>query len=194
MLGMDICSDYTGIIPALIGLTMYRPVLGTESWVSIQINSNSLLPGLRQIIEPIHGASQVGLMVKNSHASAGDMRDTGLIPVSGRSPGEGHGSTLQCSCLENSMDRGAWRATGHRVTKSQTWLKWLSPHAHAYSMGFLSDSESASNAGYIPALIWSLWEEGMATHSSISSSSGIIALGPRGHREARGQLQGERRK
>ena len=42
------------------------------------------------------------------------------IPGSGRSPGGGHGNPLQYSCLENSMDRGAWRATVHRVTKSQT--------------------------------------------------------------------------
>ena len=44
--------------------------------------------------------------------------------------GDGHGSTLQHSCLENPMDRGAWRATVHRVTKSWTWLKWLSRYAH----------------------------------------------------------------
>jgi len=52
--------------------------------------------------------------------------DTGSIPGSGRSPGEGNGNTLQYFQLENPMDRGAWRATVHRVTKSQTWLKQLS--------------------------------------------------------------------
>ena len=46
----------------------------------------------------------------------------GLIPGLGRSPGEGNGNPLQYSCLENSMDRGAWRATMHGVTKSWTWL------------------------------------------------------------------------
>ena len=46
--------------------------------------------------------------------------DPGLIPGSGRSPGEGNGSPLQYSCLENSMDRGAWRAIVHGVAKSQT--------------------------------------------------------------------------
>ena len=50
-------------------------------------------------------------MVKNLPASAGDIRDTGLTPGSGRSSGEGNGNLLQYSCLENSMDRGAWRAT-----------------------------------------------------------------------------------
>ena len=51
-----------------------------------------------------------------------------LIPGLGRSPGEGNGNPLQYSCLENLMDRGAWRATVHGVTKSQTQLKWLSMH------------------------------------------------------------------
>ena len=54
-------------------------------------------------------------MVKNPPANAGDMD---LIPGLGRSLGEGNGSPLQCSCLENPMDRGAWRATVHEVAKS----------------------------------------------------------------------------
>ena len=57
-------------------------------------------------------------MVKNPSADAGDMRDVGLIPQSGRPPGEGNGNSLQHSCLENPMDRGAWQATVHRVTES----------------------------------------------------------------------------
>jgi len=59
-------------------------------------------------------------VVKNPPANAGDLRDMGLIPGSGRSPGEGHGNPLQYSCLENPMDRGAWRATDHRFAKSDT--------------------------------------------------------------------------
>ena len=55
----------------------------------------------------IREASQVVLMVKNLPASAGDVRDVGLIPGSGRSPGGGHGNPLQYSCLENPMDRAA---------------------------------------------------------------------------------------
>ena len=58
------------------------------------------------------------LVVKNVPASAGDVRDTGSIPGSGRSPGEGNGSPIQCSCLENPMDRGALRATVHGVAES----------------------------------------------------------------------------
>ena len=56
-------------------------------------------------------ASQVTLVVKNSPANAGDIRDTNLIPGSGRAPGGRHGNPLQYSCLENPMDRGAWQAT-----------------------------------------------------------------------------------
>ena len=71
-------------------------------------------------------ASQVTLVVKNPPSNAGDLRDVGLIPGSGRSPGGGRGSPLQCSCLGNPMRRSAWQATVHRVAKSQTWLKRLS--------------------------------------------------------------------
>jgi len=56
---------------------------------------------------------------KESACNAGVL---GLIPGSGRSPGEGNGNPLQCSCLQNSMDRGAWLATVQGVTKSWTWL------------------------------------------------------------------------
>ena len=67
---------------------------------------------------PLSGASQVALVVKNLPANAGDVRDESSIPGLGRSPGEGNGNPLQYSCVENPMDRGAWRAivTGsHRV-------------------------------------------------------------------------------
>ena len=66
---------------------------------------------------------------KNLSANAGDARDTGSIPGLGRSPGGGHGNSLQYSCLESLMDRGARQATVHRVAQSRTWLKWLSTHA-----------------------------------------------------------------
>ena len=58
-------------------------------------------------------------MVKTLPANAGDL---GSIPGSGRSPGEGNGSSLQYSCLGNLMDRGTWQATVHGVAKSQTQL------------------------------------------------------------------------
>ena len=75
-----------------------------------------------------HMASQVVLVVKNLIASAGDIRDTGLIPGLGRSLGEEHGNLLQYSCLENPRDRGAWQATVDRVTKNRRGLKYLSMH------------------------------------------------------------------
>ena len=61
-----------------------------------------------------------GAVVKNPLANAGDTRDVGLIPGLGRSLGVGNGNLLQYSCLENSMDRGAWQSTVHGVAKSQT--------------------------------------------------------------------------
>ena len=64
--------------------------------------------------------SYVVLVVKKLPANAGDLKDTGSVPGLERSPGEGRGHPLQYSCLEDPMDRGAWRARIHRVTKSQT--------------------------------------------------------------------------
>ena len=69
-------------------------------------------------------------MVKNLPTN-GDTIDAGLIPRSGRSPGGGHDNPVQYSCLENPMDREAWQATVHRVTKSQTQLKHLSTQHNA---------------------------------------------------------------
>ena len=64
-------------------------------------------------------------VVKNPPANAGDVRDAGSISGSRRSPGEGNGNPYQYSCLGNPVDRGAWQATTHEVTKSQTQLKQL---------------------------------------------------------------------
>ena len=65
-------------------------------------------------------ASQVVLVVKYPPANVGDVRDVSSIPGLGRSPGAGHGNPLQYSCLENLVNRGAWQATVHGVTKSPT--------------------------------------------------------------------------
>ena len=69
------------------------------------------------VIQPSF-SPQVALVVKNPPTNAGDARDVGSIPGSGRSPGGGYGSPLQYSCLENSMDRGTWLTTVHEVAKS----------------------------------------------------------------------------
>ena len=66
-------------------------------------------------------ASQVVLLVKNPPTNAGDIRDAGLIPGLGRSPGGGHDNALQYSCLENPTDRGVWGAMLHSVTSSTCW-------------------------------------------------------------------------
>ena len=90
-------------------------------WIILRCNKCHLM---------FYRASQVALVVKNPPANTGDIRDAGLIPGSGRVPGGGYGNPLQYSCLENSMDRGAWWVTVHWVAKSQTWLKQLSMQAH----------------------------------------------------------------
>ena len=73
------------------------------------------------------GASQVVLVVQKP-VNAGDLRDAGSTPGSGGSLGRGHENPLQCSCLENPMDRGAWLAAVHGVTKNRTQLS--NEHSH----------------------------------------------------------------
>ena len=87
-------------------------------------------------------ASQVALVVKNPTANTGDVRDMGLIPALGRSPGGGHDNPLQYSCLENPMDREARPAKVYRLTKSQTWLKQRSTQAR-------TDQNIASSQSFI---------------------------------------------
>ena len=82
-------------------------------WIYIYICGFSIL---------FHRAFQVMLVVKTLPTNAGYIRDTGLIPGSGTSPGEGNGKPLQYACQENPMDRGAWWATVHGVAKNQTRL------------------------------------------------------------------------
>ena len=101
-------------------------------------------------------------MVKNPPVSAEEIKDTGLIPGSGRSPGEGNGNPLQYSCLGNLMDWGAWKATVHGITKSCTWLKQLSTHPREAADGpttvlhpqRTSLSLSASWAKYVHLSPW----------------------------------------
>ena len=71
-------------------------------------------------------------------ASASNVGDPGSIPGSGRSPGEGNGTPLQYSCLESPMDRGAWRATVHRVAKSRTRLSDFTSLHRSYTASVTS--------------------------------------------------------
>ena len=79
-------------------------------------------------------AFQVVLVVKNLPANAGDVRDEGSIPRSGRTPGIGNGNPLRYSCLENSMDRGTWQATVHGVAKELASNDCICTHTHTCSM------------------------------------------------------------
>ena len=80
---------------------------------------------------------------KESACNAGDLCS---IPGLGRSPGGGYGNPFQYSCLESSIDRGAWQATVNRVTNSQTQLKWLCTHAH-----ILTDFRGGTVVKNVPA-------------------------------------------
>ena len=81
------------------------------------------------------------LVVKNSPANAGNIRDAGSVPRSGRSLGGGRGNPLQCSCLENSVARGACRAAVHGISKSQTQLKQLSTNMGTNSLSCNKDDQ-----------------------------------------------------
>ena len=107
---------------------------GTQAFVwvapTVQNTFHPSLPGripptFSTLMVPLHGLEKTvvypgfpgGSVLRNPPASPGDTGDMGLIPGLERSPGEKHDNPLQYSCLENPMDRGAWRATVHRVTK-----------------------------------------------------------------------------
>ena len=94
----------------------------------IQQNNEDLSEILERIYKD-YRASPVAQTVKNLPANAGD---TGLIPGSGRSPGERSGNPLQYSCLENPMDREAWWATVHGVTKESDSIEWLTLSLSVY--------------------------------------------------------------
>ena len=97
-----------------------------SSWKLSQLNSpSSLLRTFKSLFGSISvfpRASQVAIVGKNPPANAGDVRDAGLIPGLGRFPGGGNGNPLQYPCLENSMDRGAWRTAVHEIVKNWTQL------------------------------------------------------------------------
>ena len=99
-------------------------------------------------------------------ASARNAGDPGLIPGLGRSPGGGHSSPLQYSCLENSMDRGAWRAPVHAVPKSRTGLSDQDFNLHYRSTGLYSEMKPDwVTGGTIIPLILSSFSEDNHQHS-----------------------------
>ena len=125
-------------LDATLLVTLVMPNLDSATFRSPSCFSSSILPGRSQILNLAMAAqatataysegfffisylhpplSQVGFpggaSGKEPTCNAGDIGDAGSIPVLGRYPGEGHGNPLQYSCLENTMDRGAWQATLH---------------------------------------------------------------------------------
>ena len=89
-----------------------------------------------------------------------NVRDTGPIPGSKRSLGGGHGNPLQYSCLENAMDRGAWRVTVHRVAKIWTGLKEFSTHAQLiYNVVFVSSVQQSDSVAQSCPTLTSPWTE-----------------------------------
>ena len=118
-------------------------------------------------------ASLVVLVVKNPPANAGDLKDAGSVPGSGRSPGGEHGNPLLYSCLENPMDRGAWWASVHGVAESDM-TEQLSTHicAHtdmrAHIVAQLVKNRPAVQETRVRSLGWEdPWKKEKATHSSI---------------------------
>ena len=109
---------------------LQKLVIDREAWHAVVHGVTKSRTRLRDWTELMTfiGASQVALVIKNLPTNTGDIRDVGSIPGLETSPGRGHGNPLHCSCLENARDRGAWRATVHRVTKKWTQLKRLSTH------------------------------------------------------------------
>ena len=102
-------------------------------------------------------------LVKNPSASSGDTREVSSIPGSGRSPGIGNGNPLQYSCLENSMDRGAWRAIVHGVSKRQPphWArtheepaKWIYQDLLVIEIGFLLPGAGGMTAVGYEGTFW----------------------------------------
>ena len=112
--GMEVLTDLLACVHSTLGGTCGPTDLHQAT------GSAASDPKLRS---NLGAASQGALVVKNPPANARDRREVSSVPESGRSPGGGHGNPLQYSCLENPMDRGAWRAAVHGVTESGTRLK-----------------------------------------------------------------------
>ena len=101
--------------------------------VSFSFNTDNLLLTIIYILK-VGGGFPGGSVVKNLLSNA---RDIGSIHRSGRSPGGGNGNSLQYSCLENSMDRGAWQAMVCGIAKSPTWLRTHAKVGESVNMSWL---------------------------------------------------------
>ena len=138
--------------------------LDLEVWIRIKLNKQSL----RVFFGSFPGGS-------GGKGSAYNAADSGLIPGLGRSPGKGNGNPLQCSCLENPTNRGAWRATVHRVAKSWTPLKQLSMHACKVLVLIKCKGNLADTVGWIiqhlfstPVSLACIWNRAWKTKYMVS--------------------------
>ena len=98
----------------------------------------------------------MALVVKNLSASAGDVRDVGSIPGSGRSPGEGHGNSLQYSCLENPMEPGGLQSIASHGVRHD-WRDWACTHIHTRTSFYLNHIINVSyitRKGFLKYSIW----------------------------------------
>ena len=124
----DSATLWTAACQASLSIT--NPELAQTHWATREaLFRYTCMMAFKGRMSFLHGSAV------ESACSVGDVRYTGLIPGSGRSPGGGHGNPLQYSCLENPMDRRAWRATIHGVAKSQIRLKRLSTRASKGRIG-----------------------------------------------------------
>ena len=118
-------------------------------------------------------ASQVGPGIKNMPANAQGERNAGLILGLERSPGGGNDNPLQYSCLENPMDKGAWWATAHGVTKNRILLRQLSTHALTpHSALFIFHPCFLFTQVFDPVSVYALWR----TRISKVNKSGILRI------------------
>ena len=126
-MGQGLVTDHWSLVVYWLDSVLSLPQPDLSLWVGTETLLQTAAGGGHQRSEPFDVGFPGSAEGKNPSANAGDARDVGLIPGSGRSPGGGNDNPLQYSCLENPMDRGVWQATVHRVTKSWTQLNLLSP-------------------------------------------------------------------
>ena len=130
---------------------------------------NGLQVRIFTVCYPLQRGFPGGSVVKNQSANAGDVRDVGLIPGLGRSPGVGNGNPLQCSCLKIPMDRGALWSTDHGVAKSKTQLMdW--EHTHTLLKSWPTPGLDGEVLGGCQAQAGGLW-------SRIAANDKFLKLG-----------------
>ena len=171
--------QWAGVTILQVGLSLVHT---RDSFMLLPVPCSHLTCNIDLTVYPGSQASQVILVVKNSPGNARDLRDTGLTPGSGRSPRGGYGNSLQYSSLENPMDREAWPATDHRVSKSWTRLKQLNTHTPGSQRGWW---------GLVGVLLCSCFLHPLPVNSG-SQSRGESVLPPKNplSRQQRGRLLG----